>query len=170
MAAGAAAGDAEAIRVHAPPARVEADETHGAMDVFGDLGDGELRLAAMDHGEDGVAPVEKGRVTLGADSIMGGDPSPADHIDDAAPIGWDGGLENVEGEGHAELAAIHDILSAGVSGVRLPRGARQRGRQERQEEKAGERDHGCGGHMSRLSVHPVKTNAKFSGAPRASGT
>ena len=44
MAAGACAGEAEALWIHTPPRGVVPDEAHGPMDVGHDLADDKLRL------------------------------------------------------------------------------------------------------------------------------
>ena len=38
---------------------VKADEAHGAIHILEDFGNGELRIAAMHHGKDGVSAVEQ---------------------------------------------------------------------------------------------------------------
>jgi len=55
VAAGAAAGDADLIRVDAELGGVGADEAHGALEVGDDLIDVEAGLGAVDDDEGGVA-------------------------------------------------------------------------------------------------------------------
>src|SRR5581483_9618594 len=105
MPARTAAADAEFVRVHMPGRRIVADEPHGAVHVLGDLGNGELRLAGMTHGEDGVTAVEKWREVLGAGPVVARPPCAAHHVDDTVAVGGLR-LHHVESEGEAELAAV----------------------------------------------------------------
>ena len=57
MPAGAAAGDAEAVGVHAIAGGIVPNEPHGPVDVRHDLRDDELRLRAVHHSENRVATV-----------------------------------------------------------------------------------------------------------------
>ena len=58
MAAGASAGDAELVRIHAVFRGVAADESHRAMHVLQNLGNDELGLRAVDNREDNIPAIQ----------------------------------------------------------------------------------------------------------------
>ncbi len=111
VSAGAGAENAEFIGMGSERGRVMADPADGAVDVLLDFRDLEFGLGAMDGGHDGVAPLEEGVVVFGVDGFARGEEAAADDEDQGAAVGF-GGLEQVEGEGGAELVAVDDVLGA----------------------------------------------------------
>ena len=93
---------------------VVTDEPDGPIHVLDDLGDGEAGLAAVDHGEDRIAPIgqrsDEGRL----DRLVRGDEAAADDQDHADPLGVLPGSEDVHGQSGAELAAVDHVFLAVV--------------------------------------------------------
>src|SRR5437762_1552787 len=86
------------------------------MHVFQNFRNGEFRLAAVDHREDRVTPLDQlgdGRERKSglSDSVRRYPPT-ADDPNDGSAIGLFLGREYVQGQRHAVLAAINDVSSA----------------------------------------------------------
>ena len=85
--AGRAAVDADPVGVDAVILGVVADEPDGPVHVLDDLGDGEPGLAAVDDGEDRVAPVEQRPDEGRVDRLVRREEPAADDQDDRRPVG-----------------------------------------------------------------------------------
>src|SRR5258706_15978973 len=102
MAAGARAGDAEMVRVHAVFASIMANETNGAENILFDLGDVEFGLRPMHDGENRVAMVQERLVQGRGNHLMIRDPAAADQENDSEAVCFSG-LQDIERERGAEL-------------------------------------------------------------------
>ena len=85
------------------------DEPHSAVHVLDDLGNRELGLAAVDHGEDRVAPLEELVDQAGSDRVVRREPTAADHPDDGRAVGSGLGCEDVHRQRGPILAAVDNV-------------------------------------------------------------
>ena len=109
MTAGAAAGDADLVRVDAELGGVGANEADGALEVADNLVDVEARLRAV-HDDERREPVL--RPATVADAVMVGVPSAADDFDDRGAVRL-GRSEDVHRQRHAVMLGIDDVGDAG---------------------------------------------------------
>ncbi len=82
---------------------------HGTVHILDDLGNREPGLAAVDDGEDRIAPLEQLGDKSRTDRLVGRKPTAADHPDDGRAIGAGLGREDVHRERRAKLAAVDDV-------------------------------------------------------------
>ena len=109
MPARRAAGDADSIGVDLVVLGVIADESHGPVHVFDDLGNREPGLAAVDDREDGVAPLEKLCDRLRVDRFVAREPAAADDPDDRRAVGIVLRREDVHRQRHAVLSTVDHV-------------------------------------------------------------
>ena len=135
MPARGAAGDAEAIGIDPVFLGVVLDEPHRAVHVVDDLGNGELRLAAVDDREDDVAAFQELGRAAGVEvleHLLARLELHGDANDHAPTVRLLLGSEDVHREGDAVLAAVDHVLLAlvvgrgGVAGCATAAGARNR--------------------------------------------
>ena len=95
MAARAAAGDAETVRVHALFGRVVPDEPYRAVDVRLDFRDGDTSAASRAPPRRPCSRAANSGSKYSGMMRRGGEPAAADHEDDADAVGL-ARLENVD--------------------------------------------------------------------------
>ncbi len=93
---------------------MKANVANGPVHVGDAFGDGEFRLAAVNHCEHCVTSVQEFGDKSLIDCLMGGEPAARDNPNDALPFGAFLGGENVQRQGGAEFSAVDDIFLARV--------------------------------------------------------
>src|SRR5262249_55745374 len=109
--------DAQLIRIDAVVLGVMPNEADGAMHVLEDLGDGELRLAAVHDGEDRVAALQELIDKADVDHFVSREPTAADDKDQAEAVLVFLRLEDIHRQRRAVFAAVDDVFLAGEVGT-----------------------------------------------------